>query len=338
MRRMLCLTTLTVVGVLLAVVANEARQERFRIRTLELAENLYVLTSDPAEQGMRTGGNTAVLVTASGVALVDTKIRGYGEDILAAVRRITDKPVTTIINTHTHWDHSGANTEFPDTVDVVVHENTAAHMASSDCDDGAGFEGGSIKNCEAFSGDNSRYLPKITFGNRTSLFSGPDQIDLYYFGRGHTDGDTWVVFREARAMHTGDMMARKGLRSSTRQHQRQRDRVRFDAAERRRRHPERRHHHPRARRRPAGVGRPRRLRRVLQGPADPRAGGSRGRAERGRDRGGLLGAGRVQRLSGAGGPAPGHRAAHLRWALTAMAAAVRATDARRNGMVSYSVP
>ena len=156
MRRTLCLTTLAVVGVLVAVVANEARQDRFRIRTLELAENLYVLTSDPAEQGMRTGGNTAVLVTASGVALVDTKIRGYGEDILARVREITDKPVTTIINTHTHWDHSGANTEFPDTVDFVVHENTAAHMASSDCDDGAGFLGGSIKNCEAFTGDDSR--------------------------------------------------------------------------------------------------------------------------------------------------------------------------------------
>ena len=167
MRRTLCLATLTVVGVLVAVVANEARQERFRIRPLELAENLYVLTSDPAEQGMRTGGNTAVLVTASGVALVDTKIRGYGEDILAQVREITDKPVTTIIN--------------------------------------------SIKNCEAFTGDDSRFLPKITFENRTSLFSGPDQIDLYYFGRGHTDGDTWVVFRNARAMHTGDMMARKGL-------------------------------------------------------------------------------------------------------------------------------
>ena len=44
-----------------------------------------------------------------------------------------------------------------------------------------------------------------------SLFSGSDQIDLYYFGRGHTDGDTFVVFRGVRAMHTGDMFARKGL-------------------------------------------------------------------------------------------------------------------------------
>ena len=211
MRRTVCLATLTAVGVLAAVAGNEARQDRFRIRSLEIADNLHVLTSDPAEQGMRTGGNTAVFVTESGVVLVDTKIRGYGEDILAEVRRITDKPVTTIINTHTHWDHSGANTEFPDTVDFVVHENTAGHMASAECDDGAGFEGGSIKNCEAFTGDNRRFLPDVTFGSRMSLFRGRDRIDLYHFGRGHTDGDTFVVFRDARAMHTGDLMARKGL-------------------------------------------------------------------------------------------------------------------------------
>ena len=211
MSRALCLTTLTVAGVLLTVVSNEARQPRHRIRPVEVADNLYMLTSDPAEQGMRTGGNTAVFVTSTGVALVDTKIRGYGQDILAEVRKITDQPVTTIINTHTHWDHSGANTEFPDTIDFVAHENTAGHMSSRDCDDGAGFEGGSIKNCEAFTGANSKYLPKTTFSTQTALFSGPDRIDLYYFGRGHTDGDTFVVFREARTMHTGDMMARKGL-------------------------------------------------------------------------------------------------------------------------------
>jgi len=43
------------------------------------------------------------------------------------------------------------------------------------------------------------------------LFSGRDQIDLYYFGRGHTDGDIFVVYKEARTVQTGDMFARKGL-------------------------------------------------------------------------------------------------------------------------------
>ena len=108
------------------------RRPRHTIRPLELADNLYVLTSDPAEQGMRTGGNTAVFVMDAGVALVDTKIKGYGADILAEVGKITDKPVTTIINTHTHWDHSGANPEFPETVNFVVHENTLAHMSQED--------------------------------------------------------------------------------------------------------------------------------------------------------------------------------------------------------------
>ena len=211
MRRVACLAAVTIIGVTLAAVSNQAQPERHPIRPLELTGNLYVLTSDPAEQGMRTGGNTAVFLTSDGVVLVDTKIKGYGADILAQVREITDLPVTTIINTHTHWDHSGSNPEFPDTVNIVTHENTAANMASSDCDDGAGFEGGSIKNCEQFQGDNARFLPDTTYSTQHTLFSGADQIDLYYFGRGHTNGDTFVVFKEARTVHTGDMMARKGL-------------------------------------------------------------------------------------------------------------------------------
>ena len=211
MRRVVCLAAVTIIGVTLAAASYEAQSDRHPIRPLELADNLYVLTSDPAEQGMRTGGNTAVFLASDGVVLVDTKIKGYGEDILAQVRQITDMPVTTIINTHTHWDHSGSNPEFPDTVNIVTHENTAANMASTDCDDGAGFEGGSIKNCEQFQGDNARFLPDTTYSTQHTLFSGADQIDLYYFGRGHTDGDTFVVFKDARTVHTGDMMARKGL-------------------------------------------------------------------------------------------------------------------------------
>ena len=44
-----------------------------------------------------------------------------------------------------------------------------------------------------------------------TLFSGPQQIDLYHFGRGHTDGDTFVVFRAARMMHTGDMFQSRNM-------------------------------------------------------------------------------------------------------------------------------
>ena len=211
MKRVVCLGIFTLVGVFAIVAANEARQDRANLTLHRIADNLYMLVNDPAVQGMGGGGNTGVFVTGSGVVLVDTKISGYGADILTHVREVTDLPVSTIINTHTHWDHSGSNIEFSDTVNFVAHENTLAHMSQPTCDDGAGYQGGSITNCEAFRGENSKYLPETTFSNRTSLFSGSDQIDLYYFGRGHTDGDIFVVFKEARTMQTGDMFARRGL-------------------------------------------------------------------------------------------------------------------------------
>ncbi len=211
MRRSICLAVLTFAAIFATIATNQARQERASLTTHTIADNLFMPANAPSVQGMGGGGNTAIFIMSDGVALVDTKIKGYGSDILTAVRELTDKPITTIINTHTHWDHTGSNAEFPDTVDVVVHENTAANLRSDDCDDGAGFQGGSIKNCDSFKGGNARFLPDRTFRDTLTLFSGADQIDLYYFGRGHTDGDTFVVFREARAMHTGDMFARKGL-------------------------------------------------------------------------------------------------------------------------------
>ncbi len=203
MKRLVCLGILTLTGILTMAVAYEARQPRATLHLQGVADNLYMLGNEPGGEGMRGGGNTGIFVGSTGVTLVDTKIYEYGQDILAQVREITDKPITTIINTHTHYDHSGGNVEFADTVNFVVHENTLAQMSRASCE--------RVTNCEAFKGENAKYLPKTTFSDRTSLGSGADQIDLYYFGRGHTDGDTFVVYRDARTVQTGDMFARKGL-------------------------------------------------------------------------------------------------------------------------------
>src|SRR3982751_3939743 len=86
----------------------------------KVKEKLYVLRGG--------GGNTAVFVPAKGALLVDTKLPGWGKPLLEKVKELTDKPVTTIINTHTHFDHVSGNVEFPATVEVVTHENTAKLM------------------------------------------------------------------------------------------------------------------------------------------------------------------------------------------------------------------
>lgn len=167
-------------------------------------DNLYVIrNSNPTQRETFTGGNTAVFITERGVVLVDTKLPGYGRDILAQVKSVTDKPVAMIINSHTHNDHSGSNTEFPATVEYVVHENTKANMARETC--------APVTNCQSFKGENVKYLPKRTYKDKLTIGSGRDQIDLYHFGRGHTNGDTWVVFPAVRTMHTGDMFQRKNM-------------------------------------------------------------------------------------------------------------------------------
>ena len=62
-----------------------------------------------------------------------------------------------------------------------------------------------------FKGDNAQFLPTKTYADKVTVGSGKDQIDLYYFGRGHTNGDTFVVFPALRTMHVGDMFAWKAV-------------------------------------------------------------------------------------------------------------------------------
>ena len=65
---------------------------------------------------------------------------------------------------------------------------------------------------DAFKGDKSKVLPKKTYKDKLSFGSGREQIDLYHFGAGHTNGDTFVgCFPGLRTIHTGDMFAWKAL-------------------------------------------------------------------------------------------------------------------------------
>ena len=62
-----------------------------------------------------------------------------------------------------------------------------------------------------FKQNSGKGLPKRTFKDRMTLGKGADQIDLYYFGRGHTNGDAWVVFPALRVVHAGDIFSGKNL-------------------------------------------------------------------------------------------------------------------------------
>ena len=138
--------------------------------------------------------------------VVDTKNPGWGQPILDKIKELTPKPVTTIINTHTHGDHVSGNVEFPATVDIVVQENTKANMEKMASPPGFPAGGPNI-----FQANNGKGMPKRTFKDKMTLGNGKDRVDLYYFGRGHTNGDAWIVFPELRFAHAGDIFSGKNL-------------------------------------------------------------------------------------------------------------------------------
>jgi cyclase len=155
-----------------------------RMQTLNVRDILYILTG---------GSNTLALMRDEGVLLVDTKPAGWGRAILDNIESVTDQPVTTIINTHAHADHVGGNVEFPGATTIVAHANAKARM----------------EKMEAFRGTNAKSLPNKVVTDRLSLLDGNDRIELYYFGRGHTDGDLVVVFPAKRLAHFGDLFPAK---------------------------------------------------------------------------------------------------------------------------------
>src|SRR5262245_47033341 len=144
MRRVLVLLGLIAVAALSIAVAR-AQTDAAAIAIQKVAPNLFIVTGGRGSGGQSNtvSGCTTVFVTNTGVVLVDTKLPGFGKAILAQVKAVTDKPVTTIVNTHTHNDHTGGNTEFPRTVEFVTHENTKTNMA----------------NMDAFKGENAALLP-----------------------------------------------------------------------------------------------------------------------------------------------------------------------------------
>jgi glyoxylase-like metal-dependent hydrolase (beta-lactamase superfamily II) len=210
MKRVMVLAVLIVVGaVSLAITAQQPPaaggrgQQGPRVVEVEkLKDNLFVLRGG--------GGNTAVLVTATGAVVVDTKNPGWGQPILDKIKELTEKPVTTIINTHTHGDHVSGNVEFPATVDVVTHENTRANMERMQSPPGFGNPQ-QPPAPTIFQANNGKGLPKRTFKDRMTLGKGADQIDLYFFGRGHTNGDALVVFPALQTLHAGDLFPGKAI-------------------------------------------------------------------------------------------------------------------------------
>lgn len=201
MKRITVLGTLVLVGGLtIAVGAAQQPPPQPSVDNLtveKVKDNLFVLRGG--------GGNTAVFITATGVTLVDTKNPGWGQPLLDKVKTLTDKPVTRVINTHSHYDHTSGNVAMPATVEIVGHAMTSKNLAAGNPVTGLGATP------NVFKDNPGKGLITKTFTDKLTIGSGADQINLYYFGPAHTGGDAFVEFAALKVMHVGDTFPNKGM-------------------------------------------------------------------------------------------------------------------------------
>ena len=140
------------------------------------------------------GANIAVQTGEEGVLIVDTGVGDMRDDVLAAVRQLSDKPIRWLVNTHADVDHTGGNETISQagiTVNgnpaaIIAHERTLARMSDA--------------------GRSVSELPLNTFfEERRDFFFNGEAIFLYHVPGAHTDGDIFVHFRGSDVIVAGDL-------------------------------------------------------------------------------------------------------------------------------------
>ncbi len=188
---------------------DTTRLDNFRARPAaptelkRVAPDLYFLYDD-------ISSNAAFLVTAEGVLVVDTRQHpAHGRDLIERIRKITDKPIKWVINTHAHGDHFYGNPAFKAMgATIIAHRDTVAGMIKN--------EQLEFKRRQAFfrsmqldPAEVKTVLPDVTFDSRMTLVLGGRTVEIVYLGPGQNPGDTLVHFPHARALYVGGPFARK---------------------------------------------------------------------------------------------------------------------------------
>ena len=145
----------------------------------EVRDGIYQILS-------AASGGITVLTSDDGVLLIDSKLPNEFDGYMELLRTVTDQPVRYEINTHMHGDHTGGNVGLEGIgANIIATENARSRLAATQ----------------------SMGLPVLTFDDHMRIYFGGQPLDLYWLGRGHTDGDLVVHMPEERLIMAGDLFA-----------------------------------------------------------------------------------------------------------------------------------
>ena len=156
-----------------------------------LSQGLYVFSGD--------GGNVTAIVDDGSTLLIDSGLASRISELSDAIFRTTMRPVTRLVNTHWHFDHTGGNTYFGSSgVTIIAQENVKKELSSAEDVPFIGLRDGHYP---------PQALPGLTYQGSLTLHQGSRGLTLENYGAAHTDGDTVIYISPANVVVVGDIFS-----------------------------------------------------------------------------------------------------------------------------------
>ena len=146
------------------------------IETTKLSDHVYMLVG--------SGGNIGVSAGDDSVLVIDNQFAALTPKILEAIKKLSDKSIKIVMNTHHHGDHTGGNENFGELGSTIIAHNNVRKRLKNERPKIA--------------------LPVITFNDKLNLDINGEQVLAFHVENAHTDGDVLLYFTESNVLHTGD--------------------------------------------------------------------------------------------------------------------------------------
>ena len=164
---------------------------------IKLSDHVYAIISDGE------AGNIAVFENPDGLVLVDDQWIELSPKIKKLLATISNKPVKYVLNTHFHYDHSDGNKVFGKEGAIIIsHDNIRKRLEQDQVLSLTNL----VQKAYPYEA-----LPFITFSDSLTLNEPTEKIRIYHVKNAHTDGDSFIEFKNAKVIHTGDVFVRYGF-------------------------------------------------------------------------------------------------------------------------------
>ena len=169
------------------------------VKVKELAPGVYFRKAQTSP--VFTGCNQGWVVFRDYILIIDANFPGQADEVMATIRKYSNKPIRFVFDTHHHGDHADGNMQYAKIgATVIAHERSKVLFQSKGKE---AFERARISREKEY-GTLSYELPSIYFSHKLIFDDGEQQLELLFLGHGHTAGDAVAWLPKHGILFTGD--------------------------------------------------------------------------------------------------------------------------------------